>query len=198
MAEEKFLGSLEDLTGKVAIVTGYSLPTPYISTLTANFRGAAGLGLWTTIYLARKGCNVYVASRNREKSLLGIQKALDELKNDRDVGDIKFHQLDLASVKGVKESADAFRRIEGRIDIIVANAGVSMLDLSVLSEDGVERMMATNHLGHFAFVVGLLGMLVACCNFRFIIWSSLERISIVDSPQISSRKQQRPTAMLAS
>lgn len=146
-------------------------------------RGAAGIGLWTTIYLARKGCNVYVASRNREKSLLGIQKAIDELRDDRGVGSIKFHQLDLASVKSSKASADAFRKVESRIDVIIANAGVSMLDLSVLSEDGVERMMATNHLGHFAFIMGLLGMLAVFC---ILLWSyrlSHKKFYAVDVPR---------------
>ena len=45
----------------------------------------------------------------------------------------------------------------GRLDIVVANAGISMLGLEELSEDGYERLFATNHLGHFAFIGGVLG-----------------------------------------
>lgn len=45
----------------------------------------------------------------------------------------------------------------GRLDIVIANAGVSMMGLDELSEDGYERLFATNHLGHFAFIVGVLG-----------------------------------------
>ena len=122
---------------------------------TSRYRGAAGIGLETTKYLARKGCTVYVASRNQEKSLKGIaeiEKALDG-----QGGPIKFHLLDLASIQSSLQSAKRLREVEACIDIIIANAGVSMINLSELSCDGYERLFATNHMGHFAFITALLG-----------------------------------------
>ena len=117
-------------------------------------RGAAGIGLYTTIYLARKGCTVYVASRNKEKSLRGIAEAQRIL--DGHGGPIRFHQLDLGSIETAKRSADTFKERETRIDIMVANAGVSM-PVPELSKDGYERTFATNHIGHFVFVTSLFG-----------------------------------------
>ncbi|KAL8857331.1 MAG: hypothetical protein Q9178_006097 [Gyalolechia marmorata] len=141
VAEREFLESLDDLSGKIAIVTG----------------GAAGLGLQTTKYLAQRNCIVYVASRNREKSLRGIAEAEATLSDPH--GAIKFHHLDLSTVDGARWSAEEFKKLEDRLDIVVANGGVSMLAQNELSQDGYERMFATNHLGHFVFVTTLLGLL---------------------------------------
>lgn len=115
--------------------------------------GAAGLGLSTTTYLARQGCKVYVASRNKEKSLAGIAEA-----QSRGIqGEILFHHLDLASIKDAKTSAPQFLEREERLDIVIANAGISAMPRDRLSVDGWERTFATNHLGHFAFINGLMG-----------------------------------------
>ncbi|KAL8953789.1 MAG: hypothetical protein Q9222_000354 [Ikaeria aurantiellina] len=73
-------------------------------------------------------------------------------------GTIKFHHLDLSTIASAQQSAADFRRLESRLDIVVANGGVSMLNLSELSADGYERMFATNHLGHFVFVNALLDL----------------------------------------
>lgn len=113
------------------------------------------MGLQTTQYLAQRNCTVYAASRNREKSLRGIAEAEAALPDSH--GAIKFHHLDLSTVEGAQRSAEAFQKLEGRLDIVVANGGVSMLAQNELSQDGYERMFATNHLGHFVFVTTLLG-----------------------------------------
>lgn len=99
---------------------------------------------------------MYVASRNRQKSLHGIAQAEQTLPEKR--GSIKFLQLDLSSTKEAMWSAREFLKLENRLDILVANAGVSMLNLSELSQDGYERMFAVNHMGHFTFITTLLGL----------------------------------------
>ena len=113
------------------------------------------MGLQTTKYLAQRNCTVYAASRNRDKSLRGIAEAEATLHKPH--GAIKFHHLDLSIVQGARRSAEAFKQLEQRLDIVVANAAVSMLAQNELSQDGYERMFATNHLGHFVFVTTLLG-----------------------------------------
>ncbi|KAI9828985.1 MAG: hypothetical protein M1832_000008 [Thelocarpon impressellum] len=141
MGEQAFLDSLEDLTGRVVIVTG----------------GAAGIGLDTTVFLAQKGATVYVASRNKEKSERGIATARERLKGQG--GPIKFHHLDLASIADAKKSAEDFLKRESRLDILVCNAGIGMVYLNELSKEGYERSFAVNHLGHFAFVTTLLDLI---------------------------------------
>lgn len=70
------------------------------------------------------------------------------------------HDLDLGSISTSKQSAEEFKKLESRLDILVANAGISMASLAELSPDGFERMFAVNHLGHFAFITNLLGKLL--------------------------------------
>ncbi|KAH0542146.1 hypothetical protein FGG08_003446 [Glutinoglossum americanum] len=142
MTEDPYLESLEDLTGKVAIVTG----------------GAASIGLETTILLAQKGCTVYIASRNPTRATSGIDAAVARLSPDVR-GRIAFHHLDLSTVSGAIKSANAFlSRENARLDILVGNAAVLTSAYS-LGLDGVESTFATNVLGHYAFITTLLPLM---------------------------------------
>ena len=87
------------------------------------------------------------------KAIAEVEKRLDGK-----AGSIKFHQCDISTIGGAKASAEVFKKIENRIDILVANAAVSMAYQDELSPDGYEKAFATNHLGHMAFVMSLLGM----------------------------------------
>ncbi|CRG88291.1 hypothetical protein PISL3812_05320 [Talaromyces islandicus] len=154
MKEQEFLNSIEDLSGKIAIVTG----------------GAKGIGLETTVYLASKGATVYVAARKSEGTDVGIEEARRRVraattKTSDDAGKsdgdekIKHHDLDLSSMKTAWQSAQAFKKLEQKLDVLICNAGVSMTTLQKLSPDGYETMFAVNHLGHFAFVAALLDII---------------------------------------
>ena len=90
-------------------------------------KGAVGIGLETTKYLAQKGCTVYVASRKSQKTIDGISKAEQALEGG--AGAVKFHELDLASISGARGSTERFGDIESRIDILVANAGIGLCNL---------------------------------------------------------------------
>ena len=79
-------------------------------------------------------------------------------------GAIHFHHLNLATIAGAKASAEAFKKVSSRLDILVCNAGISMAYLNVLSDDGFERQFATNHLGHFVFVTTLLDLVESTAN----------------------------------
>lgn len=133
-------------------------------------RGAKGIGLETTVYLASKGATVYVAARKSEGTDAGIEEARRRVKatatpatSSDDAGKsdisekIKYHELDLSSMQTAWQSAQAFKKLEQKLDILICNAGVSMTTLQKLSPDGYESMFAVNHLGHFAFTTALLG-----------------------------------------
>ncbi|KKY27105.1 putative short chain type [Phaeomoniella chlamydospora] len=176
MTEDDFLGSLSDLKGKVAVVTG----------------GAAGIGLECSIYLARKGATVYVASRNEKNSKKAIEEAIDRLANDGIDASKRliFHHLDLMSIESSWDSAQALKtRIQSsatlkhpaRLDIVVANAGSSMLPRCDLSIDGWERTFAINHLGHFSFITSLLPLIQSTTELSSLPSKADTRIVIVSS-----------------
>lgn len=81
---------LPDLTGKTVLITG----------------GHSGLGLATTIHLARKGAKVYVASRDvvrAEDAVRGVRESVPAAM----IGVIR---MDLADLESVKRGVDEFLR----------------------------------------------------------------------------------------
>jgi NAD(P)-dependent dehydrogenase (short-subunit alcohol dehydrogenase family) len=176
-------------------VTSYSF-NRLRAKLTYFFRGAKGIGLETTIYLASKGATVYVASRKSEGTDAGIEearrrvKATDTGKSEDGDEKIKYHELDLSSMQTAWQSAQAFKKLEQKLDILICNAGVSMTTLQKLSPDGYETMFAVNHLGHFAFVTALLGKRISFTFGAFAVTNS--RVKIL------SRTRQIPLKMAVS
>lgn len=145
--------------------TQTSLQDDKKTNIRANSRGAKGIGLETSVYLALKGATVYIAARDSEGTHAGIENVRKRLKEqsspEHDIdaqSRVKYHDLDVGSMQKAWKSARAFARIEKRLDILVCNAGVSMTTMQELSPDGFETMFTVNHLGHFAFTVGLLGI----------------------------------------
>lgn len=67
-------------------------------------------------------------------------------------------RCDLSSLKSVKDCADEINSKEGKIDVLINNAGVSFLPYSK-TEDGLEIIIGTNHFGHFLFTNLLLDKL---------------------------------------
>lgn len=132
-----------DLTGRRMIVTG----------------GASGLGTQTVRALAGAGASVTIATRTPTdadalvKELPGTDAAA----------------LDLADLRSVRAFCDAW---DGPVDAIIANAGVMMLPTRELSPQRWELHLATNYLGHFALILGLLPALRAAGKARVGVVSS--------------------------
>lgn len=144
--------NMPDLTGKIVIVTG------------AN----SGIGLEAAKEFARKGADTILACRSMDKA----NKALADLKRELPDAKVKVMHLDLASLNSVNQFVQAFQREYDRLDVLVNNAGIMMVPLGT-TEDGFERQLGTNHLGHFA----LTGLLMPCLknsqNARIVNVSSL-------------------------
>ena len=88
-----------------------------------------------------------------------------------------IHPLDLSTIRSASESARTFAADNSRLDILVANAGIGFVAVDKLSVDGYDPAFATNHLGHFAFVMGLLPLMERTANdtgdARIVVVSSL-------------------------
>ena len=145
------LADIEDLSGKVAVVTG------------AN----SGVGFYTAEALANAGANVIMACRNLPKS----QGALAQIE-EQSPGRARLVQLDVSDLESVARFADQLRSELGGVDILVNNAGI-MGGPRAESAQGFEAQMATNYLGHFALTARLWPLLTAPKTARVVSLSSL-------------------------
>lgn len=120
---------ITSLTGKVILITG------------AN----TGLGKATAIELAKHSpAHIYITARDQLKG----NAALEEVKGTASKGTkVSLLELDLSSFESIKAAAKSFLEQEGRLDVLLLNAGV-MGAPPVLTKDGYEMHMGTNHLGH--------------------------------------------------
>jgi retinol dehydrogenase 12 len=112
-----------------------------------------GIGLATATDLAARGGSVTVASRSREKGEAAVAAIVAATGQEQ----VRFHQLDLADLSAARDSAAAFRALGEPLDVLINNAGVA--GRRGLTRDGFELMFGVNHLGHFAFTLGLLDCL---------------------------------------
>jgi NAD(P)-dependent dehydrogenase (short-subunit alcohol dehydrogenase family) len=99
--------------------------------------------------LAARGAAVVGAARDLGKARDATAVVRDAAKAGG--GSFDLHQLDLASLKSVRASADALVAKGDQFDVVIANAGVMACPKSTTA-DGFETQFGTNHLGHFVFV----------------------------------------------
>ena len=145
------VANMPDLTGKVIIVTG------------AN----SGIGYEAAKEFARKGAQTILACRSLDKA----QAALNEIQAELPGAKAEMMPLDLASLESVRQFTAAFQAKYDRLDVLVNNAGIMMVPYGT-TEDGFERQLGTNHLGHFALTGLLFDLLVNTPNARVVNVSS--------------------------
>lgn len=110
--------------GKVVLVTGAS----------------SGIGKSVAELLAAKGCRVYGTSRK--------QYSQDVILTGTGSGFLKMLQLDVCSGESVQEAVDAVMAIEGRIDVLVNNAGMGIAgSVEDTSTEEAFRQFNTNFFG---------------------------------------------------
>ncbi|NWX46535.1 DHR13 reductase, partial [Steatornis caripensis] len=83
--------------------------------------------------------------------------------------EVRFMQLDLASLRSVRAFASAFLRQEPHLHLLINNAGVSA---GGTTEDGFSLSFQVNHLGHFLLTQLLLERLQSCAPSRIVIVAS--------------------------
>jgi NAD(P)-dependent dehydrogenase (short-subunit alcohol dehydrogenase family) len=122
-----------NLQGKRILVTGVS----------------AGLGVETARSLVAHGAYVVGAARDLSKA----EAATAQVRTDAAAngGGFELVELDLASLKSARASADALLAKGQFFDVVIANAGVMATPFGHTA-DGFETQFGTNHLGHFVFV----------------------------------------------
>ncbi|WP_165184612.1 SDR family NAD(P)-dependent oxidoreductase [Caulobacter soli] len=128
----------QDLTGKVAIVTG----------------GATGIGIETAKALAGAGAEVVIAVRKPDLA----EAAVAEINAVAKGAKASWSMLDLSSFKSIRAFAERWG--DRPLNLLINNAGVMACPLAY-TEDGLEMQIGTNHFGHFLLSVLLAPNLVA-------------------------------------
>lgn len=127
-----------DLRGRTIVITG----------------GNSGVGFEAARVLAGAGAHVVLACRDAERA----RRAGSEIAGSD--GTVSTISLDLADLDSVAGAVKVLGEDHPVLDAVVANAGV-MGGREALSAQGFELQMATNHLGHFAFLAGVWPSIVA-------------------------------------
>ncbi|MCW3792989.1 SDR family oxidoreductase [Paenibacillus sp. LS1] len=135
---------------------------------TAIVTGAnSGMGLATTIELARQGYSVIMACRSEKRG----QEALQEAVRQSGSSAIELMLCDLGSLESIRQFARTFRERHDCLDVLVNNAGVVMVKRKETS-DGFEQSIGINHLGHFLLTLLLIEPLKAAKQGRVVNVSS--------------------------
>ncbi|XP_056595588.1 WW domain-containing oxidoreductase [Triplophysa dalaica] len=129
-----------DLSDKVVVITG----------------GNSGIGFETARSFALHGAHVILACRNKSRASKAAGLITDEWNKAR----VEAMTLDLASLRSVREFAEAFKARKLPLHILVCNAAVCTQPWS-RTEDGLESTFQICHLGHF-YLVQLLQDVLRC------------------------------------
>ncbi|OMO97148.1 Short-chain dehydrogenase/reductase SDR [Corchorus olitorius] len=153
------------MVGIISLVTGWPGPSGFGSASTAEevtqgidgskltviiTGGASGIGLETSRVLALRKVHVIIAARNLKAANEAKKMILSEDQTAR----VDVLELDLCSIKSIREFADNFLALNLPLNILINNAGIMFCPFH-LSQDGIEAQFATNHIGHF-FLTNLL------------------------------------------
>ncbi|WP_219838069.1 oxidoreductase [Paenibacillus sp. R14(2021)] len=135
----------QDLTGKIAIITG----------------GYSGLGLETAKVLASAGATVIVPARTLEKA----QAALSAIRG------IELESMDLMDPASITAFANRFLDSKRPLHMLIHAAGTMANPLGRDSR-GYESQLSTNHLGHFQLAALLWPALKGASGARIVAVSS--------------------------
>jgi retinol dehydrogenase 12 len=138
---------MTSLAGKEIVVTG----------------ATDGIGKVTARELAKMGASVMIVGRDAAKGEAVVRELRQAAGHER----VSFVAGDLATQKGVRAAAAAIKGRLKKLDVLVNNAGAMFMKRE-LTEDGIERTFALNHLGYFLLTHELLDLLKASAPARIV------------------------------
>lgn len=139
------------MKGKTVLVTG------------AN----SGMGLATTVEMARRGAHVIMACRSRQRGEEALAEAVRQSGSDQ----IRLMLCDLGSFASIRAFAEEFTAGYPVLDVLINNAGVVAIRRE-LTSDGYEQDLGVNHLGHFLLTMLLLDRLKHAEQGRIVVVAS--------------------------
>lgn len=144
---------LGDLSGKTFVITGTT----------------SGTGFEAAKILLSKSAKVVMLNRNPKKSESVIATYKNEL---GDTIDVSYVTVDLGKLASVRKAAEEILNTVPRIDALMLNAAIAQVPTQVITEDGFESQMGTNHYGNF-LLQALLFPIIEKSNGRIVTVGSM-------------------------
>jgi NAD(P)-dependent dehydrogenase (short-subunit alcohol dehydrogenase family) len=135
------------LDGKVCVITG----------------ATSGIGRVAAERLAQMGARLVLVARDKARA----EATLDRLRAIAPVASHRVHLADLSRIAEMKRVAAEIAAAEPRVDLLINNAG-ALFGARRLTEDGLERSFAVNHLAYFVLAHGLRDRLIAGAPARVV------------------------------
>jgi NAD(P)-dependent dehydrogenase (short-subunit alcohol dehydrogenase family) len=135
------------MRGKIVVITG----------------GTSGIGEVAALELAQMGARIVLVARDKsraEVTLARLRKRGPELPHT-------VHYADLTRLAEMKRVAAQIAAAEPRIDVLINNAG-AMFGARGLTQDGLERTFALNHMAYFVLTEGLRERLAGADDARIV------------------------------
>lgn len=155
----------------------------------AVITGTGGLGYEDALALARAGAEVILAGRSAQKGAEAVARIQAKVPG----AEVRFEQLDLASLASVRDFAARLSAQRDSLDLLINNAGVMVPPTRQETADGFELQFGTNHLGHFALTAALLPLLRKGRKARVIALSSVAaRGGAIDFDDLNAERSYKP------
>lgn len=158
----------------------------------------AGIGKQAAIQIAEKGYRVFIGSRNQERG----EKALAEIKSISKSDHVELVLIDLSSKKSILAAVESIKTRCQSLDVLIHNA--ASFDISqkkpIITEEGIESIWMTNHLGPVILTANLLpllhkseqGRVITIASKGLVVHPNL-KVDLID-PEFKTRRFSVPKA----
>ncbi len=156
---------------------------------TAVVTGAnSGIGLETARGLTREGMHVVMVCRNKTKA----EAAKDDIEASVSTASLSIVLCDLSLQTDVRRAAAEIKAKHDRLELLVNNAGIMIRSRQVTTE-GVEMMLAVNHVAPFLLTTLLLPLLQASAPARIVtVASGAHKLGRLDLEDIQASRGYGP------
>jgi NAD(P)-dependent dehydrogenase (short-subunit alcohol dehydrogenase family) len=159
------------MRGKVCVITG----------------ATSGIGLVAAERLAAMGARLVLVGRDKGRG----EAALARIRSKTPSAELRIHYADLSRLAEMNHLAAEIAALELRIDVLINNAG-AMFNERRLTEDGLERTFALNHMAYFVLSNRLKDRLIAAAPARVVnVASDAHRGNTLDFADLQGARDYR-------